>query len=614
MRALFVLLAFTLIGHWPLSSFAFRDSEQIPSDLDPWLELEQVVNARSQPDVFVKIDFTELPHEFDPIYRPVFEIGYFEIPEDEAFLRVGAISKDSQEILRFKKNGEPYLRFFVHPLMERNYKKLMEQYEFVTGEFLATPTASPRSLIIFDKKDPLRRGYMKLSLSVMVSGLRRINSRDKLERAFAVSGIMEEIPESAKSELRFDYLGEPAVISTGDRGYGNIVRDDFERFLAKPRRGYQYVPGFSLFAKRDGREPIAIEAWQESGLDPIKFVRKNFIEPLSAVSAYLSFQEGLNGEPHQQNVLFELDSKGRITGKLLIRDLDAFKVDPVLRVMKGKSTNSLRVTERPFKMHKLNKGGWYVDETYETYVRAEWSYLLEGFLEKVAQEGPEHRTAIKAAREEHKIYDWFDAAFFLRAMEHLGPRAVLPSLDQFIQRNLAELQKSFPEFNWKSAEFLPKAAIHKLFAHYPVRRLFSVPWNSFWIPPFIPSGWLENFKALYFFGRLNQPEQEVLREEYLRLKENFRTSTQSDLPRGSKFILIDGMILAVDRFRVIGTALLEPEATQEAGFRFYENSEYPRIEPNKQRLRKLIAMGDANAKQVAAESFRAGALPCGWFF
>jgi hypothetical protein len=358
--------------------------EDIPEGAARWLAThEQVYNERIQDDdVFAPIELGDLPAKYDSNNRPVFELGYIEIPKGEALGKTAHLSPTLENgMVVHHEDGSIFYRLFIHPDMEGEYADEIKKYGGLKkGEFLATPTASPRSLLVWWKDHP-EKGFFgqKVSLNRTIGGSVRLNNAQKLERSFMSNALMGTIPDKTKKDYGFDFLHEPMTVQAPSKRYGNISRDfsDFEYPGGKPR----YVPGLALGTQGPNGEPsILLEQIKKSGLPPEVFLQEKVLKPLIRVYTYLATEEGLVGEFHQQNVLFELDKDGNLTGNLLLRDLDSLNPDVELRNVRGKSNDPIETSGVSHKLLKLDWGPQNYTTGYDDYIRNDWCTYLDHML------------------------------------------------------------------------------------------------------------------------------------------------------------------------------------------------------------------------------------------
>ncbi len=249
---------------------ARRRAPKPPASVRRWLDREQSGEGRDRdPRRFAKVTMAALPRRFRPEERPVWRLPYFVAPLD----RVRVYGAERPPAL-FTKAG---VRVFFHPFMAEHYALDVLEYGAGTEAFWATPTSSPRSVVVWNREHaPFG---LKLSLDVELLGINRLVDDSKLQRAVEVSSVITGVR----------HLREPVAVRTEEKGYGFIYRELLPDMNA-------LTPGF---------------AWHKA--PPWRALVEAFCA--------LAFGQGLIGDLHRQNVLLT----GR--GEVVLRDLDAFKRD-----------------------------------------------------------------------------------------------------------------------------------------------------------------------------------------------------------------------------------------------------------------------------------------------
>lgn len=363
-----------------------------PRSLARFIAAEQGPNARTRASKwFAPVDLSSLPTTWDPRSQAVFALDALELP-DRAIQALGRAPV-------MRRSGRHLL--FVHPFMRGKLGLLEAEHRLRATTWFATPTSSPRSLVVWNAK---RVFGLKVSLDVELLGLRRLIHGSKLRRALAVGACLRDVPRRTRRQFGFDVLDEPAALRVRVRDDGQLIRD-----LA-PLSHRAIVPGFGLFFG-----PLRERADFERDL------RRGVIEPLARVAAYLFFQQGLIGQLHQQNVLFGLDAAGRLDGTLVLRDLDSFCIDARVRKLRGLalprpgSKADLQLAEAPARY----------DDAWRRSCRADFSFLAE-------QHG--RTLGLSPSTLRALVFDAFDVAFLTEAARHVGDGLVLDELRWVMSR------------------------------------------------------------------------------------------------------------------------------------------------------------------------------------
>lgn len=503
------------------------ESYEPPAELREWIFTEQKVNEKiSDGDV----RDGSLPRELNPKNGAQFWLPHVEIPIEEArVMEAGGIAPEIRSQLVVRRDGKTYVRYFIHPgsSHSKGFQGWMEQYG-VKVEFLAMPTSSPRSLAVWNPHTNDRFFLAKVSLDAEVGGLRRINSLDKGMRAVTVTRALDAYYAKHLGGRAPPFLREPMVVFAAGREFGQILREPPAEFPGT--RGRVWVPGCSLISRGpDGKPPLLVRLIRKHRTDPVKFTTEKLIAPLMSLYGEVALRQGLAGEPHQQNVLFEVGRNGEFTGRVMFRDLDSYKPDVELRLRNGLGMRSLAAFPDPGTLGhlKLSKGRVYHDTSYLAYVRGDWTHMF-----------------------------------------YYGLRRYFPNVSK------AELGMAFD---------LHYAAELK-------RNLGNVPFETGERPNDIVARYRREARETQTPARMNAGiPQKMLREEYARLQFNRRVlwigGTARPTPKHT-MVLHDGVIeMRGGNDRVLGFAFLEPPGSKD----FYRAIRFSRKEPDPGRLRKLYA-------------------------
>jgi hypothetical protein len=298
---------------------------------------------------------------FSPSLDNVFWLPTIDLPVDESQFRFLSASKDIPKDLKknifYKKGGQYYLRMFIHPFstLRAHFIELAEKNGGFRYEYQAATTASVRSFVVWKTKssglkptagvdfpDNVEQIFKaKVSIyNVDIDGSRR-NPAKKMVRAAAVSRIFGAISNKNKLENGFDFEREVMTAVPIDTDAGFVVREGLAvlRDLNNPNHS---EPAFSALSSS------RLKKLTKGQKDPLGWVVKNLFNPIAKSIVYLLMQEGLIGENHLQNFDYEMDSKDRPTGKVILRDADAFRVNNTLRALNNRNIDVISDIENPF--------------------------------------------------------------------------------------------------------------------------------------------------------------------------------------------------------------------------------------------------------------------------
>lgn len=359
-------------------SFGVRDIPEALKRLRRW----ENVNARYQdPDEFGEPINMDVLGPYDPAEAEVFFVPYIPVPRaDFAEYLVGSnIPDELKATIFFEYKGQEYARYFIHPSKTASYEALIEKYGIVRDEFVGFPGASPRSLYVFDPTDAGITPFVaKVSLHFTIDGDLRINRPPKAARSYLANEILAEIPQAVKDQYDFDFIPEVAQLLPAGKSTATIYRSLPKEFLGGQ---HDYAPAYVFASSENGEAPLLAQ-WTEGASDRLEAAAE-LVRPVIRTVSYLLYQEELKGEPHEQNIYYELDrTSHKPTGKVYVKDLDSFRVDSELRLRQGKSLAGLREIFKPFVYSKYAKasgtggaGGVSFDQTsYYTYIKKTFGY------------------------------------------------------------------------------------------------------------------------------------------------------------------------------------------------------------------------------------------------
>ena len=500
---------------------------------------------------------------YDPIQGKLFYVPYIPVPKKEflEFFEGENLSPELKKFLFFTYNGVEFARFFIHPSRTSSYERLIAKYGIVRDKIPGFLAGSPRSFIVWNPQDPeLRPFVVKTSLHFKVNDDLKINIPNKLHRSYYVNALMSGIDPAQKQANGFTFLPESAQMMPrlvqAATFYRELTADYF-----RPDR--VVVPGYYLSSPRGmGRPPALVEILENSR--NLEADAAEVLRPLLRVAAYMMYEEGMKGELHEQNVDFEIElipkssgrrprgsfeysaqSWGRLTGRIVLKDLDSFRVDTELRLRKGKNIAAIREAFKPFVYTKFTKAsGWgaegevplFTQEAYDTFIRDTFGYSFSQAL-KMNQ------------REKESLYRFMGGVMAEEVSKVIGREVAFPRLHAQQETWLDDIARE--EREKVNAEFSRKNVNKALF---------------------------------------NREYQDMLKEEYTRLRGMRRTTALlgSLEAEGTYFLLHSDMIEVrqTDKATGIDTAI---------GFAALESNREPGQMQFEVRMKNLVPRGAMNA-------------------
>lgn len=306
-----------------------------------WIEQEQKLNDRTIAKGDYPIHPNSVPREFWPEQQPVFWLAEFEAPRDQ--FRVFQNPTCPLPWYLSATNSECYSHL-VHPLTV-SYFTSRQIKDWRPPRFLATPTASHRTLLVWQPRTNMPPFMVKTSINVWIGGLNRNIRLKEIKRSVGFSSLLAGVQRPELAHHGILLLDDPVGIVHKQTNAGLLARDAPWQLEA----GHEIVPIFSLVASLAGK-PRIVDLVLSSGLSAIDWVDKFILKPLIYQAYFLGMTEGIVGEMHEQNILMELRD-GVPTQRFWHRDLGGFLLDRNLRRLANKGYESL-----PARIHERHLG------------------------------------------------------------------------------------------------------------------------------------------------------------------------------------------------------------------------------------------------------------------
>jgi hypothetical protein len=298
-----------------------------------WLRLEQTRNERIvNTRVLAPIDHRSntVCTAYRPESRPTWPLQVVWLPRARARC-YGAVDRGVGDALGVA-GPRQRVPLFVHPQLPASHRRLVAEFGSETLDGVrATPTASFRSVLSWSlnhgASDPV---ILKLSIGAVIGRHRRALREGQVARAVVVNSLFDSIPDAHRQELGLDWFAEPAGLAETTSRTGWILRHLPPRVGGSGRRSL--VPAFALISRHDDEVPLLVRLMPPGPRAAETFVIDEILRPYVRALAYLLFEEGLQYEGHSQNVLLEVDARGRLTRRLALRDLSDTTVNIAYRV------------------------------------------------------------------------------------------------------------------------------------------------------------------------------------------------------------------------------------------------------------------------------------------
>lgn len=352
-----------------------EDRSNLMSKLPPafaeLMRLEKEANLHAQ----LSNDLKSLG-DFAPNAFTTFKLPFIPIPEgDMQFAHVSNYATpETKDLIRFKKGGKNYVRFFIHPNYVSAYADLIERYGIVY-HYEAMTTSSPRSLIAIDPDRPSEVHWIKVSIHKEIDGSVRINTDKKARRAIIMSEAIQNVPSDRLADYKLQFMLEPASLQPPGKISSTIHREVAKELLY-PKPNTKWIPAFIL--QNTGADAVPgfniKEMAEVAGETPTKFVQDRIIRPLLRSYLSMGMIEGLPGELHTQNFYYKMKKVrgGWLpTGEVMFKDNDGFRFDTELALRQGRKLDTFAKFDEPFTWGKYSNaigtgaegvaflGSWY---------------------------------------------------------------------------------------------------------------------------------------------------------------------------------------------------------------------------------------------------------------
>ncbi|MCR9205272.1 MAG: hypothetical protein NXH75_11875 [Halobacteriovoraceae bacterium] len=625
----FLLLLVVLCGQFAYANDTVPEAP-IPEEVREWMHAERFLNDRENDErAFKAIDIEADPEfaPYDPVNDAKFQVGYYDVPADELdYLESDSLSPKAKKFFFVKKGGKKYVRYFVHPDMEKHPKiraNIKAYGEVINGKpsltfsgYVAAPTSSPRSLLVWHMDKPSEFFGMKVSLSRVIGGTSRLNDKDKLVRASVSSEVLDNIPAKVKKELMFDHYRESLQIGTPGAGFGTIIRE-FDDAFTGPK---DQIPGFSLTAKPKEAGAMPFLFNELKGVPKkqrYQHVLDNVLKPLMQMYSYQVWVEGMLGEQHQQNVTLGI-TNGKLDGTVRVKDMDAYRIDPELRTFTNRPMESFTsVTFKPQEYLKYGKsvkkdadGTLFIQNSYNNFIRNNWSFLIDNFFERYGDKlGIDWEGELDGGK---KIWRDVDKLFLSESLKYMDADTLLGFAQlNFVEGHLDELQRLLPERNWSEALEKAKAGeevlsytddeARKIIQNFELYKILNyVDEGNYRFPLFLVTDIYTRYKTKLKDAHVNLAEsaadQKFLAKQYFRLIDNYRTMKKSSRLAETldlEYVLGDGVILVYNKkknMELHDIATLEPKNVDKSFYAADVAKGRPRALPTAAELKKLNNM------------------------
>jgi hypothetical protein len=307
----------------------------LPTSIQEWLRSETILLSRNVDTMrLMTPEHNDQNKLFTPESGNVFQLTGFWIDADELKVSQSEFPEQLKDFFVREVNGRQQYLLLVHPESYAFYNTRLDLSRLETETFLATATASSRSLLVWKPGRENDVFVGKVSLNAQIGGVDR--TIKGVEGAMSV-GIDMTLAGAKDLPKNFSAFREVfSAIPTGmDRG-AMIIRTIPEDMINGKKA---FIPLFALYAKpSDGQAPLLLQMLNKfketSDADPETLVEKTIIQPFIDEWFNLAMH-GVLMEPHAQNVLIGLNKKGIPNGDFRHRDFGGFNINMPYRQAHG---------------------------------------------------------------------------------------------------------------------------------------------------------------------------------------------------------------------------------------------------------------------------------------
>jgi len=319
-RKKILLIALVFLG--PRYVFA-QEQENLALGIKSLIYAEQHLLSR---DLNETVIMTPKNNSQEEQYKPengqVFKVKSYWVRKSSLKSFESQFISDSIKQMFYKvENGKEFFLLLVHPESAAFYEKFLQKSK-AGPQFWATSTASSRTLLMWQDHAPEKAFFGKLSLNKEIGGVVRTIPMGESARSVGTTDVLtinkKNLPKS------FTYMPETLSIIPKDFERGGMIIREIPEDLASGK--VKFIPLFSLYANRGDKPPLLAEMIKTSGQSAQDFIRERVIGPFIQQWAELVILSGISMEPHAQNVLIGLDSKGMPNGKFMHRDFGGFNL------------------------------------------------------------------------------------------------------------------------------------------------------------------------------------------------------------------------------------------------------------------------------------------------
>jgi hypothetical protein len=269
---------------------------------------------------------------FKPESAKVFELHGYWISA-KSFQLIQSVPGQSRIAASLERsyNGQKQILLMVHPESFDFYRPFLTDHSGVET-FIATPTASSRSMLVWKEGNEQSPFILKASLDRQIGNIVRLIDNTEIAKSSGMDLILDNAQKEFTNDMQF--VRETAgVVPTGMSAGGFIIRE-FPPEMLNAKSSTSQAPLFALYGTSEkSKQPMLLGLIHTSHQRADVYVSEKIIKPLARQWTQLALEHGLVMEPHAQNAMVEIQysAAGPILSRFVYRDYGGFSFDFQLR-------------------------------------------------------------------------------------------------------------------------------------------------------------------------------------------------------------------------------------------------------------------------------------------
>jgi hypothetical protein len=354
--------------------------EELPKGVKEFLNTEQNLHNK---DLWGKDAFaSNINPKYVPEANPKFPLPYYLIPGTDAkFIYSSNFDRRIGDQLYLLVSGVKYFKLFVHPESEEHYAFLMNAYRYIgptETEFMASPTSSHRSLVVWNPIKGHRPFIARVSLNKNDISNRSISEND-IEKSISNQMTYDAIGKENLDKMNIKIFPDSAglifdreVNGAPEKLGGQLIREIPEDIMNNDKKWISFA---SLISPNHRPRPLIMNVIKKSGLNSYDFFETYMIKNYLTMFENISLKHGINFEPHLQNLILETELDLRPTGKWVLREFGG-TLNEIVNIAETASPLDIK-TNRPVAIPLRSGKGNYISSYVLFYKKQVFDVLID---------------------------------------------------------------------------------------------------------------------------------------------------------------------------------------------------------------------------------------------